>query len=277
MIDDPFAAVDPSVARKIANSVKNFLANKTRVVVTHQSEYLHGADRFYRIDNQGVELISPVIDECAQIDTKESVVDMKQLEKDIKCSNKKPNEKVIHGKMGWKIYREYLSLALPFIFFIGYVIFEFSALALTYFSDILLKFWITDVEAYVENCQSGNDSVCDPTIPLLEVESSRKWKSWFILINCMIPLACACARVSLFRLLTVSNMALHSKMISNIMAVPMKFFEQTSPGVIMNRFSKDIGQVDDMLPICFSDAINILLQCLIILGKFQFVHFYPFS
>ena len=51
LIDDPFAAVDPTVAKKIAFSVKNYLSQKTRIVVTHQAEYLQGADQFYQTKN----------------------------------------------------------------------------------------------------------------------------------------------------------------------------------------------------------------------------------
>jgi len=272
LIDDPFAAVDPTVAKKIAYSVKNYLSKKTRVVVTHQAEYLQGASQFYetkngqinQVDPSQIDQVKPKLDE---VEPKESMVEVNL--KNNAESNTKPTENVIQGKMGFKIYVEYLSLALPFIFFIGYILFEFTALGLTYFSDVLLKFWIADVEAYVASCEALKDqnmSRCDPSIPLLEVESSKKWKFWFILLNSIIPFACGCARVSLFRLLTVTNMSLHSRMIKGIMTVPISFFEKTSPGVIMNRFSKDIGQIDDMLPICFSDAINILLQTLIILG-----------
>ena len=63
-------------------------------------------------------------------------------------------------------------------------------------------------------------------------------------------------------------------MIANIMKTPIAFFESTSPGVIMNRFSKDMGQIDDMMPACFSDAMSIALQSLIILALSVYANYF---
>ena len=72
----------------------------------------------------------------------------------------------------------------------------------------------------------------------------------------------------------MNNGALHDKMIANIMKTPISFFESTSPGVIMNRFSKDMGQIDDMMPACFSDAMSIALQSLIILALSVYANYF---
>ena len=72
----------------------------------------------------------------------------------------------------------------------------------------------------------------------------------------------------------MNNGALHDKMIANIMKTPIAFFESTSPGVIMNRFSKDMGQIDDMMPACFSDAMSIALQSLIILALSVYANYF---
>ena len=58
------------------------------------------------------------------------------------------------------------------------------------------------------------------------------------------------------------------------MKTPISFFESTSPGVIMNRFSKDMGQIDDMMPACFSDAMSIALQSLIILALSVYANYF---
>lgn len=50
--------------------------------------------------------------------------------------------------------------------------------------------------------------------------------------------------------------------------------ESTSPGVIMNRFSKDIGQVDDMLPMSASDTLSIAVQSLVILALSVYTNYY---
>ena len=42
----------------------------------------------------------------------------------------------------------------------------------------------------------------------------------------------------------------------------------------MNRFSKDMGQIDDMMPACFSDAMSIALQSLIILALSVYANYF---
>lgn len=46
----------------------------------------------------------------------------------------------------------------------------------------------------------------------------------------------------------VASRQLHQRMLVNIMHSPMSFFETTPQGRIMNRFSKDISSIDDIVP-----------------------------
>ena len=62
----------------------------------------------------------------------------------------------------------------------------------------------------------------------------------------------------------MTNGELHDSMTKGVMAAPISFFETNTAGVIMNRFSKDLGQVDEMLPQVMVDAINIFVQCMLI-------------
>jgi ATP-binding cassette subfamily C (CFTR/MRP) protein 4 len=41
---------------------------------------------------------------------------------------------------------------------------------------------------------------------------------------------------------------LHDKMFSSIVSATMNFFHSNSSGRILNRFSKDIGNIDEVLP-----------------------------
>ncbi|XP_020292124.1 probable multidrug resistance-associated protein lethal(2)03659 isoform X2 [Pseudomyrmex gracilis] len=64
---------------------------------------------------------------------------------------------------------------------------------------------------------------------------------------------------------------LHNFMFSSVLKVPMSFFNKNPSGRILNRFSKDIGTVDEYLPRCALEVIQIavvmigiMLQVLII-------------
>ncbi|KAL1263560.1 hypothetical protein QQF64_006299, partial [Cirrhinus molitorella] len=52
---------------------------------------------------------------------------------------------------------------------------------------------------------------------------------------------------------------LHTNLLSNILKVPMMFFDTTPSGRIVNRFAKDIFTVDEMIPMSFRSWILCLL------------------
>ena len=52
-----------------------------------------------------------------------------------------------------------------------------------------------------------------------------------------------------------SHHLLHSKMTLATIKAPVRFFDSTPAGRILNRFSKDIGSMDDVLPPLFLQAV----------------------
>ncbi|XP_075982862.1 ATP-binding cassette subfamily C member 4-like [Anticarsia gemmatalis] len=56
-----------------------------------------------------------------------------------------------------------------------------------------------------------------------------------------------------------SSIRLHNQMFSNILAATMRFFDTNPSGRILNRFSKDMGVVDEILPRMYLDSIQIFM------------------
>lgn len=54
-----------------------------------------------------------------------------------------------------------------------------------------------------------------------------------------------------------SSIKLHNKMFSNILSATMRFFDTNPSGRILNRFSKDMGVVDEVMPRMFLDSIQV--------------------
>ncbi|XP_072936017.1 ATP-binding cassette subfamily C member 4-like [Epargyreus clarus] len=62
-----------------------------------------------------------------------------------------------------------------------------------------------------------------------------------------------------------SSIKLHNQMFSNILAATMRFFDTNPSGRILNRFSKDMGVVDEILPRMYIDSIQVFMVMLGIL------------
>ena len=60
-------------------------------------------------------------------------------------------EKKQTGSIGFKMTKSYFSMRYPFWVFISYLLFEFSSMLVVFFSDIWIKWWVTDVEKFKES------------------------------------------------------------------------------------------------------------------------------
>nr|CAD7267161.1 unnamed protein product [Timema shepardi] len=82
------------------------------------------------------------------------------------------------------------------------------------------------------------------------------------------------ARSALFFLFCMkSSIQLHNTMFENILRSKMRFFDTNPSGRILNRFSKDMGSVDELLPRALIDTIQILLVMLGILAMILVVNY----
>ncbi|XP_038572955.1 multidrug resistance-associated protein 4-like isoform X2 [Micropterus salmoides] len=64
----------------------------------------------------------------------------------------------------------------------------------------------------------------------------------------------------IFHGLVKSAQTLHNSMFNAVIRTPVRFFDVNPIGRILNRFSKDISQMDSMLPITFVDFYQLFLQ-----------------
>jgi len=56
------------------------------------------------------------------------------------------------------------------------------------------------------------------------------------------------------------SVRLHNRMFSSLVRAPTAFFDANPSGRIMNRFTKDMGAVDELLPPAMADAITIFMN-----------------
>ncbi|KAL7060033.1 hypothetical protein AAHC03_010095 [Spirometra sp. Aus1] len=64
-----------------------------------------------------------------------------------------------------------------------------------------------------------------------------------------------------YAVLTTSGRKIHNAVLRSLISAKMDFFQFHSAGQIINRLSKDVGQMDDMLPTAFQDFLQVLFNC----------------
>ena len=69
--------------------------------------------------------------------------------------------------------------------------------------------------------------------------------------------------ILVLRTAITSTSAIHGKMISALLKAPVLFFDTNSVGRILNRFSKDIGIMDELLPITLYDASSLVIRMML--------------
>ena len=62
--------------------------------------------------------------------------------------------------------------------------------------------------------------------------------------------------------LICSSMNLHISMLSAVLKAPVLFFDTNPVGRVINRFSRDIGIMEELLPDAFLDALQVILFCI---------------
>jgi len=86
----------------------------------------------------------------------------------------------------------------------------------------------------------------------------RYFRSSYTVQIYTIDVLSVCHRSLLFFWMCIrASINLHDTMFSNILQATMRFFDTNPSGRILNRFSKDMGSVDELLPRMFVEAVQV--------------------
>lgn len=77
-----------------------------------------------------------------------------------------------------------------------------------------------------------------------------------------------------FKVAMTASKTLHLKMFNALLQAPMRFFDTNPSGRVLNRFSKDMGTIDEVLPRMLLEAIQILLVMCGILVTVAYANYY---
>lgn len=314
LLDDPLSAVDSRVARHLYwKCITEFLHDKTRILVTHQLQFLKRADHVVVLDRGFVkmqgnynELIQSNKDFIEMLDILSYEAHKKEedtrrgsemsvrktsimrrvsglsiasstIQSDIDdleyAGNSLEAEMMARGQISGKVYKEYFHHGSNyFILFMLLVLFVISQVATTG-NDFWLSYWtnLEDVRRMEntsdmkENANMFNDSFLGSIFTLNPDGLLSTIDAIYVYTFCII----ACTVTTLARsflymkICMKSSCNLHNTMFSNLLQARMSFFNSNPSGRILNRFSKDMGTMDELLPRAMLEALQ---MCSVVFG-----------
>ncbi|XP_046426197.1 ATP-binding cassette sub-family C member 4-like isoform X1 [Neodiprion fabricii] len=297
LLDDPLSAVDSRVGRHLLEEcINGFLKGKTRILVTHQLQYLQKADTVVVLNHGFVEHqgtfaelaksnchifgseLSDENNEAAHCnDNNSDELDCKtQTTKfwdELKLTSHRVVERAIGdeeaatGEMSNKVYQGYLTAgnSLCSLIFIA-AIFIAGQIAVSG-TDYWVAYWTNQETQKVASMESTANVDCRETTSIRL--SDLKWCNEFRLLSSNLPIYIYTFCIAGLDILTTlrsflfvrmcmnASRQIHDSMFNNILRAKMRFFNTNPSGRIMNRFSKDIGTMDEVLPKVMLEALQI--------------------
>ncbi|XP_052777823.1 ATP-binding cassette sub-family C member 4-like [Mya arenaria] len=304
LLDDPLSAVDTAVGRHIFQRVvQGYLKKKPRILVTHQLQFVKEADQiviieegemigkgtFHELSNSGIDFSSllkhkgdksddpqstphDLMNEgaCSGHSLHESIrdsLDSIGAKRDDKEGQLLKEEERHEGTVGFNVYIAYFKAGAGLLKFLLLVFLCLAAQG----SFIIFDWWLSNwsnleealyaaIEKHASLVAEGYNAT-NVTIPTMDTNFNI---AVFGGILGAVFLFGILRALMFFKVAVDASQTLHKTMFNSILRSHMQFFDNNPVGRILNRFSKDIGNMDDILPITFFD----FTQCaLLILGS----------
>uniref|UniRef100_A0A667Z628 Multidrug resistance-associated protein 4 n=1 Tax=Myripristis murdjan TaxID=586833 RepID=A0A667Z628_9TELE len=261
LLDDPLSAVDAEVGRHLFEQcICGLLKNKTRILVTHQLQYLKAADHIVVL-MEGHVMAQGTYDElrCSGLDFVSLLKSDEEQERRPQAADPDKlsmlSQKTIRSCGSSTSHNSLLPAEnwadqLPGE--TAQTMAEESRFEGNISCDIYLKFFTAG---------------CSSLVLLAIVLLSVILLGVLLMVGFVLSALTAAAVIfgfarslAIFDGLVSSSQNLHNSMFNAVLRTPVHFFDVNPIGRILNRFSKDIGQLDSLLPITFVDFYQLMLQ-----------------
>ncbi|XP_072387987.1 ATP-binding cassette sub-family C member 4-like isoform X2 [Diabrotica undecimpunctata] len=260
LLDDPLSAVDAIVGQQLFNNcICGYLQKKCVVLVTHQVHYLHSTDYIYLIEDGTLKLPSTyqILEKSNKtfidlLNTATSQIRNEPIKDGDKADGQlgqSTKEEIALGAVSFHVYKSYFSagghwsktLTITLAFILAQV---FGSM-----TELFLAIWVNVEQNIAKATVSGTFWE-----RILTLKLSFTIYSVLIFLNVLFS---TIKSISFFNFCLNASKRLHKKMFLNVLYSPMSFFHANPSGRILNRFSKDIGALDETLPMCMLDALGI--------------------
>uniref|UniRef100_A0A9J7X7G2 Si:ch211-221f10.2 n=1 Tax=Cyprinus carpio carpio TaxID=630221 RepID=A0A9J7X7G2_CYPCA len=286
LLDDPLSAVDTRVGSHLFHSaIRRAAKSRTVIFVTHQLQFLPECDEVVlmkdgQIAEHGthVQLMEKGRDYAALFNSVQQEVryavrweNTRSVDKSLLCCSPLTDqlmqaEEKGSGAVAWQVYTTYIKAAGgPLAFIVNILLFLFTTGSIA-FSNWWLSHWIRQ--------GSGNSSLLQ-TNTTAESDSMRlnphmQYYSRVYVLSMGAALFLKTVRGLLFVKCTVrAASVLHDKLFKTLLLSPMRFFDTTPLGRILNRFSRDMDEVDVRLAMqaeMLLQNVTLVLFCLGVVG-----------
>ncbi|XP_011311078.1 multidrug resistance-associated protein 4 [Fopius arisanus] len=330
LFDDPLSAVDAHVSKSLFDECfKEYLGDKTRVLVTHQVQYLKDVDFIImvnhgRIEKQGsFKNFSPddfkLLHADTEVEKEEELMGENRMvngrglanavsqisyssgaDKEEEDEEPEETEELMgKGKISRSLFGRYFGASGSYFFLSMFVVLLIAGQLGSSGSDFWVAYWTNQIELqhktdilqnyslHIEIARISEDSNTTriesdfpPPINLTRpaprdesYDNNRAlWIYGMFVMTCTI---CTTLRnVVFFKICMSASKNLHNLMLECLLQAPMKFFDSNPSGRIVNRFSKDIGCVDELLPIALIDSIQVFAVMVGILSQVVIINWW---
>ncbi|XP_014467770.1 PREDICTED: multidrug resistance-associated protein 4-like [Dinoponera quadriceps] len=306
LLDDPLSAVDTHVSKHLFQEcIQKYLARKTRILATHQLQYIKNVDGIILLEQGKVKYFSRYEDlldyrpEYGELvstgKSSTEISDDSSIEKSMKrqfssTSNRsrtpeassggtddedededakrlesgleETSRGMVKGSIFIKFFQTGANLCMAFIVLMMFIITQFVVSFNDYFVPILIT--VEENRQYLAKYQTYNDTDNDrANVTTLETNEWSMHTYIFIYTGIVLGIFVIGITRSLFFYKTcmTCSQRLHDLMFSALIRTGMRFFDTNPSGRILNRFSKDMGAIDELLPKAILDAgqLNMLM------------------
>ncbi|XP_070786421.1 ATP-binding cassette sub-family C member 4-like isoform X1 [Enoplosus armatus] len=303
LLDDPLSAVDAEVGRHLFEQcICGLLKNKPRVLVTHQLQYLKAADQivvlkeghmvakgtYTELQQSGLDFTSllkkeeeeeqqqqqPPQDIHARDRTlsQNSVLSQTSSVHSVKDGDQLPAEPVqavveesrAQGTIGVSLYVKYLRAGANVVILLSVIVVNILAQVAYIMQDWWLAYW-ADEQEKLNALNANGTAVQNGQNVTAELNTDFYLGVYGGLTGATIIFGFI-RNLALFHVLVRCAQSLHNRMFTAILRTPVRFFDINPIGRVLNRFSKDIGQLDSNMPWTFVDFIQVFLQILSVIA-----------
>lgn len=276
LLDDPLSAVDTLVGKHIYDKcIRQYLSDKVCILVTHQVQYLKKARHVVllhggKIEAQGtyadihhthynsLRRMSSARDETltkqpADAECQETSMGQREEDYASQQDNRKETQNI--GSVSFDVYKSYFkSVENVLLITVVGILVTLGQIAISSIDWFMSK-WV-NWETEIGKSHAIIDTKNVRQIPVADTQSIRhEYVCIYTGLMLLVLYLVFQRALAFFCMCLKASRRIHDKLFYGIIRARMYFFSTNSSGRIINRFSKDIFDIDQTLPIAMYDSL----------------------